>query len=327
MWKSIDGGNSWKASTPAAGAVNALAVSPDFSADRTIFAAVAGSGLYKSADGGSSWTRANDNREIRSLAVSPSYASDGTIFFGATELGNAGAYRSQDRGNSWTRIVNGMNNILVFSLAISPNYAKDKTVFFGATATWNSGAYRSQDGGSSWVRISDGLHNAFVFSLAVSPNHANDRTLLAGTNGFLFESTNSGDSWEQVLSSTPPPVLHLVGAITSMAVSPNFSNDGVAFAGTNQEVYRRGRGWGSHKVTFGSVLSLAVSPRYATDRTLFAGSEGKGVWMSNDEGETWVATNDGLSSLKVESLAVISEPTPTIFAATAQGVYKTTARP
>jgi photosystem II stability/assembly factor-like uncharacterized protein len=261
--------------------VNALAVSPDFGADHTVFTAVSGSGLYKSTDGGDAWARVNENNEIYSLAVSPNYVGDKTVFFGATGQGPSGAHRSQDGGNSWVRIVNGMNNV-------------------------------------------------FVSSLAVSPNYVNDRTLFAGTNGFLFQSNDSGDSWKMTLSSMPFPVQRMLGAIGTMSISPNYDSDGVAFAASGQQIFRRAPGgnWEScDEITSASVLSLAVSPRYATDRTLFAGSNGKGVWMSNNEGSTWVAINDGLSSLNVESLAVTSEPTLTIFAATAQGVYKTTARP
>ncbi|HIC92624.1 MAG TPA: glycosyl hydrolase, partial [Anaerolineae bacterium] len=62
-YKSTDGGLTWRAAnaglpsredgTPAA--VVALALSPRFAADGTLFAALAEGGVYKSTDGGQSW--------------------------------------------------------------------------------------------------------------------------------------------------------------------------------------------------------------------------------------------------------------------------------
>ena len=65
--------------------------------------------------------------------------------------------------------------------------------------------------------------------------------------------------------------------------------------------------------TRGLHLSVAVSPDYAQDGTLFvggwlgsfgAGNQGLGVWRSNDGGETWQPMWRGLMHLNVETLAI-----------------------
>ena len=87
--------------------VRALALSPDFERDSTLFAGL-DEGVIKSTDGGLSWRPVNagplkdDSKppSVLSLAISPDYASDGTLFVGLVDYG---VYRSVDGGENWRR--------------------------------------------------------------------------------------------------------------------------------------------------------------------------------------------------------------------------------
>jgi photosystem II stability/assembly factor-like uncharacterized protein len=288
----------------------AVATSPDFISDQTVFAGGQGQ-VWKSTDGGTTWTPtmlAPGN--VYNLVISPGYGSSDWTLFAA--VFGSGLYRSTDGGASWTR-VNSNNEIQ--SLAISPNYVISPTVFFGATAQWNSGAYRSSDGGNNWTQINNGLHNVFVYSLAVSPDYARDQTLFAGTNGFLFRSSNGGDSWTRIAGGWP----YLLGALWPMAISPDYANDGKLFVGNGNQLLCCGY------VALDRLLSLAVSPDFAHDGTLFAGTRGSGALVSHDGATTWQTIIKGLEDYNIEGLAVASAPLHTVFAATGQGVYKTIA--
>jgi hypothetical protein len=91
-WESIAG--------PAGGSVAALAMSPDYASDHTVWAGLRGHGVYRSVDGGGTWQPLGlSDQVIVDLAVSPNFAVDHTLF-AATGLGASGymVYRSTDGG-------------------------------------------------------------------------------------------------------------------------------------------------------------------------------------------------------------------------------------
>jgi photosystem II stability/assembly factor-like uncharacterized protein len=112
LYQSLDGGFTWQdlsAGLPAGTVwVRALALSPDFERDGTLFAGLDG-GVIQSTDGGRSWRPVNAGLPLKadgtpasvlSLALSPDYATDGTLFVGLVDYG---VYRSVDGGESWER--------------------------------------------------------------------------------------------------------------------------------------------------------------------------------------------------------------------------------
>jgi photosystem II stability/assembly factor-like uncharacterized protein len=80
--------------------ISALAVSPNFVNDNTVFAASLDDGVFVSQDCGKSWMDWNFGLigfEVNALAVSPDYEHNATLFAG-TELG---VFRSTNGGRSW----------------------------------------------------------------------------------------------------------------------------------------------------------------------------------------------------------------------------------
>ncbi len=119
VYKSTDGGRSWRGSMVGLSyeivEVKALAISPNYATDRTIFAGTTG-GVYKSTYGGGGWWECwGIEDEVNALAISPNYANDQTIFAGTTE----GVYKSTDGGRYWRKVGIWTS---VEALAISPNY-------------------------------------------------------------------------------------------------------------------------------------------------------------------------------------------------------------
>lgn len=103
-------------------AVRALAVSPDFHADQTVFAGLLNSGqtggLYKSTDGGETWTAAMTGLRdvwVDGLFISPNFSQDQVIFARTTY---AGLHLSTDGGETWT-ILSESNPNQLFPLANS----------------------------------------------------------------------------------------------------------------------------------------------------------------------------------------------------------------
>lgn len=96
IYKSNDSGNIWTRVHTAASGNSAVVLSPAYASDQTIFASVYNDTVYRSSNGGSSWSPANTvftvgNRQLVALALSPAFVSDRAVFT-ATSL--AGPYIS-----------------------------------------------------------------------------------------------------------------------------------------------------------------------------------------------------------------------------------------
>ena len=124
LFKTTDGGDNWIHLTEDAqikdNYIEALAVSPNYAQDRTLIASVRGKGLFKTTNGGNSFTvigkQLIDNNDLLShmrdfqvaanpLEFSPTYASDRTIYgFSGNKL-----FKSEDGGDNWQLIATPAN--------------------------------------------------------------------------------------------------------------------------------------------------------------------------------------------------------------------------
>jgi hypothetical protein len=166
IYKSVDGGNSWNWSTLISTSQwigtgdSSLAVSPNFANDQTIFAGWNGSGVFRSTNGGNTWSSTGFNAAFKTMVISPDFANDHTIFAGVYV---GGVYKSIDGGSTWTSANSGISAYTVQSLAVSPNYAVDKLLVAGTTA---NGVFKSTDGGITWTAFNAGLGNLDVSALS-----------------------------------------------------------------------------------------------------------------------------------------------------------------
>lgn len=165
LWISENHGASWRELTdhlPTLG-VSSIAfdpVNPDImyigTGDRDA-ADAPGLGVWKSLDGGTTWTQSNTGMgdlEVHKLIVTP---DDGQIILAAT---NQGMYRSIDAGANWT--LQGFafeyRDMTIHPTNTNILYA------FGANS-FN----RSEDRGVTWQMVTDGIPNAPRMLIAVSP--------------------------------------------------------------------------------------------------------------------------------------------------------------
>lgn len=263
-----------------------LVLSPEFVDDRTMFYAQVG--LWRSEDGGHSWTKLPLPAEIpvvRSVALSPDFAQDQTLFLGAGLIGLV--YRSTDGGSTWEQLSGGLPvDPSVTVLRVSPDFTRDGTVYLGSK---HEGIWRSTDGGDTWAPASNGYGGVECRSLTLSPDFAVDGTLFAGSkDAGLWRSTDGGDGWFAVNTG-----LSGLGApIESIALSPDFANDGTAFVAALSDGVRRSVDGGTTWQPVGVGLPaspprlVAVSPDFANDHTV-AVSGYDWVWRSRDDGDTF----------------------------------------
>ena len=178
-----------------------------------------GDGVYKSEDGGKSWTNMGlkDSRHIGGIVVDP---RNSEVVFVAAEGsawgpgGDRGLYKTSDGGNSWVKVLEisehtGINNITMDPADPDVLYVtseqRRRHVYTKIGGGPESAVYRSLDGGETWNKAMKGLPSVDIggMGIAVSPVDRNVIYLImeaAEGQGGFYRSQNRGASWEKMSS-------------------------------------------------------------------------------------------------------------------------------
>ncbi len=168
LWKSLDGGDTWKPISAPAGvrsAIRSIAVAR--TAPEMIYIGTEQDGVFRSPDGGSSWSPAShglpeafsDERvaPIQSLVLDPGIPS---IAFAGTDL--HGLYKTTDGGASWTAINHGLGPFPLQWRVGSPsmliNRADSRQMMAMVLRPLHSRlvktfVFQSSDGGEHWFAL------------------------------------------------------------------------------------------------------------------------------------------------------------------------------
>jgi Uncharacterized protein related to plant photosystem II stability/assembly factor len=288
VFKSTDSGAHWTTINNGLptnqGATGALPLVLGFAVDPSrptnLYAGTYGNGLYRSTDGGLSWSPANGAMRT-SYVAAIAVGQSSTLLAGT--LGG-GVYRSADNAGTWTPSDAGLDIALVTSLLADP--AAPGTVYASAF----DGVYKSVDGGGTWQAVNNGLPIAPVSAL--SSRSGNPRTLLAATLGSgVWKSTDGGATWTSSAQGLTDSF------ISSLVVDP--SNSLTLYAGTNhsstnsQRVFKStdgGATWSQTSLDAGQlpITFLAVNPANAS-QVIAVSESALGYFQSLDAGKTWSA--------------------------------------
>jgi photosystem II stability/assembly factor-like uncharacterized protein len=186
VFKSTDGGASWKATGPGPeGPVETLRIFPG--RPNTVYAGTS-NGLFRSLDGGATWIR-SEGLPLDS-SVSELTASGQALVAAVAPSGRrAGIYRSEDGGLTWAFSSRGLSSLNVTA------------VDFGAPGTvWivaDSFLFRSTDAGLTWSRVRpDRTTTLAVAAVAVDPtDRSNVFVLPNNTSGTVWRSSDAGRTW------------------------------------------------------------------------------------------------------------------------------------
>jgi photosystem II stability/assembly factor-like uncharacterized protein len=196
----------------------------------TMYAAGVAGGVWKTTNGGASWTPLMDsaaNLAVASLAMDPSntsviYAGTGEGVFNFDAVRGAGIFKTTNAGATWQQLAstNTVDFHYVNKMVVSPNNGQR---LYAATRT---GVWRSLDGGAAWSRVlNPGAVNGCL-DLAIRTDQSTDY-LFASCGTFVqatvyrnVQAEGSG-AWTAVLTE--------VGmGRTSLAIAP--SNQAIIYA-------------------------------------------------------------------------------------------------
>ncbi|MHB8509056.1 MAG: WD40/YVTN/BNR-like repeat-containing protein [Candidatus Dormibacteria bacterium] len=203
FYRSLDGGRSWKEGNSglSGAALNVRAIG----LGRGVIFVGTSNGVFKSSDGGSSWTPAGlAGYEVGALAFAQ-YSAPTVVIAGIDGARSPGSriVRSNDLGVTWAPLKGIPADMVVSNLAAGtppPSPATLRPLF----AAGSGGVLKSDDGGDNWAQLA-GLPAQGFSALATSPYDAN--TVYAASdnsaNGGVWRSTDRGNNWAQVGGAQP----------------------------------------------------------------------------------------------------------------------------
>jgi len=230
VFKTEDGGKTWINVSDGyfkTGSVGAITVAP--SDPNVVYVGMgeteirgnmsAGDGVYKSTDGGKTWTHMGlgQTEFIGDIVVHPNNPDIAWVAamghsFGTEGNEERGVFKTTDGGKTWKKVLYHDKHTGAVDLAIDPN--NPRILYAGLWQAYRnpwkmvsggegSGLYKSTDGGETWENISQrpGLPKGIDGKINVSISPVNsDRVfaIIENNNGGLFRSDDRGKTWSRL---------------------------------------------------------------------------------------------------------------------------------
>lgn len=278
-----DGAGEWELAGPLniGGRVTAVAMHPDF--PDTFYIGAASGGIFKTSDGGSTWTPVFDDQPSLSIGDISLAPSNPEIIYTGTGEANAGGgsvsyeglgiFKSENGGMSWT--ASGLEESGSFGrLAIHPS---NPDICFAAamgrmfSENNQRGIFRTTDGGQNWEQVLYLNDSTGAIDVCINPSNPDiiyaamwervrrpDRRSYGGPSCGIYRSQDGGDNWEELTNGLP--------------TGSNVGRIGISISVSNPEIL------------------YAI---YADKTGYF-----NGVFKTINGGDSWLQTNDsGLSGI------------------------------
>ena len=227
LWKTTDGGTTWNPvsdaffQTSSVGAVAGAPSNPD-----VVYAGmgetelrgniIQGDGVYKTTDGGKTWTRAGLEKTMAIARIRVDAANPDLVYvaaFGDPYGRNPerGVFRSPNGGKSWQRVLFRDDKSGAEDLAIDPHnprvlyatlWEAFRTPYSLSSGGPGSGLFKSTDGGDHWTELTHrpGMPAGVIgkISIAVGADANRLYALVEAREGGLFRSDDAGGTWTLV---------------------------------------------------------------------------------------------------------------------------------
>jgi photosystem II stability/assembly factor-like uncharacterized protein len=313
---------------PNSGRVAAVAVDPTNT--NTVYAGAAQGGIWKTTDGGTTWTPLTDTQvslATGSMTLDPE--NHLTIYVGTGEENNsgdsyygAGILKSTDGGSTWTNIPGPFaggsgGGARIGGIAVSPTNSQIVLAAIGCCAPNNSGVYSSGDGGNTWTQVLN-VNGSQAYNVIFDTVNSSNVYASIDNNG-VYKSTNAGTTWvaDNGTGATALPTGGSTGRV-ALAMDPN--NTSTLYAGVTDNASNSLLGL--YKTTNGGSTwtQLTGAPNYCggqcwydnviavmpgNSNVIFAGGDGgTPLAQSTDGGNTWTV----YSSIHPDLHALIFTP-------------------
>jgi len=341
-WESL-GPNSTTGGYAGTGRINSVGFHPTNSS--IIYVGSAGGGLWKSTDGGATWTPKTDflgSIGISAIVVDPNTPS--TIYIGtgdgdASDNYSIGVLKSTDSGETWNTTGltwNTSSTDLIRNMVMDPNDVN--TILLAS----NIGIYRTTNAGVTWSQVQSGN----FYDVEMNPSGPSN-TFYAATRDQIYKSSNNGSSWTLkytvananrlsiATTADNSNYLYVLSSGSSSGANGSSGYNGVFRSTDSGETYTSmstspnllgydvnggdtgGQGWYD--------LVLAADPNSAN--TIHVG--GVNHWKSTDGGATWTIKSHwsgsaGVFEVHADKHLLEFQDDNTLWEGNDGGIYRTT---
>jgi hypothetical protein len=340
------GGSSWTSLGPNSstggyagiGRINRVAFHPTDA--NTFFACTAGGGLWKTSNGGSSWT--NLTTTLSRLGTSDLIvdSSNPNVLYLATgdcdagDTPSIGVLKSTDGGVTWNATGLSFSDAQYVSIYKLIRHSTNANILFAATS---NGIYKTTNAGGSWTLT---LSGTTIYDMA--QKSGTPTTYFASSASRIYISTDEGVTWTvrstitgsgRMSIAVTPSNPDFVGVLATKSSDYSFlgfysSTDGglnYALRSSTPNIL----GWESNG-SGGSGqgwydLSLAIDPTNAN--TIYVG--GVNTWKSTNGGSSWTINTmwypvQSIPAVHADKHDLAFQNNSTLFECNDGGIYKTT---
>src|SRR5271167_2738241 len=314
LWKSVNGGTTYKSVFDRESVQSIGAVAIDPSNPKTVWVGSGeawlrnsvsiGDGVYKSTDGGENWTNVGlkDSEHIAKILVNPTDGND--VLVCATghlwdDNDERGVFQTSDGGKTWKKVLAGANASSGCAM-IARSKQEPKTIY---AAMWDfrrqgwtfrsggpgSGLFKSTDGGANWSEVSSakGLPAKPWGRVAVQVAPSKPQVVYANIEAEkgrgLYRSDDAGKAWTKLDASN-----YMVWRpfyFGNLIVDPKdenkiFKPDLILLLSNDGGKTFNVVSGGAH----GDFHDVWINPK--NTNIVIAGDDG-GLWRSEDGGNRW----------------------------------------
>ncbi|MBT8204996.1 MAG: hypothetical protein KJO20_06440 [Eudoraea sp.] len=333
LYKTTDGGSNWKKiGFEKSERIANVIVNPNNSQE--VYVGVLGAlwgdseerGVYKSSDGGATWTKllyVNPKTGCADLAMDPTdpntlYASMWEFRRTAWSFESGGAnsalYKSTDGGATWNKIHNGFpeGKLGRLAIAVAPTNPQVLYTVIEAEKDERKGLYRSNDGGANWEQLNNDFGitvRPFYFSRIVVDPKDENVVVKGGLSGSI--SRDGGKTFKNLGN------MH--SDIHDIAFSIKDSD--IMYVGTDGGVYRSWNGGTTMEIVQNLPLSqfYHISVDDAEPYNVYGGLQDNGSWYGPSSSPGGVNARDWESAGQGDGFRVLKHPTKPIIYSEMQG--------
>lgn len=189
---------------------------------RCMYVAISSGGVYRTNDGGRTWSA--KNRGIRAMFLPMKYPEFGQCVHKIVMhparperlflQNHWGIYRSDDSSESWKDIANGVPSDFGFAMVMHPHNPDCVYIVpvesdqFRCSCDGRLRVYRTRNGGESWEPLARGLPQKQAYETVLRDGLTADSLdpvgIYLGTrSGQLFASRDEGKTWNRILEGLP----------------------------------------------------------------------------------------------------------------------------